>query len=47
MNEEIVNQGYQDRMEGAEACHNPYPPGTIEHDEWLAGWENADCELEA
>ena len=43
--EQLIDEGYQARLDGAEAVHNPYPPDTYEHQQWAIGWENADCDI--
>lgn len=46
MNQKILDEGYSARMRGEEECDNPYSHGTLEYDEWQAGWEAADIDLE-
>ncbi|WP_428493326.1 hypothetical protein [Rhodopila sp.] len=39
------DEGYLAAANGQKISDNPYPPGTIRHAEWRAGWNHKQAEL--
>ena len=44
MNEEIWKEGYEAFLDGAEKVHCPYEEGTVQHLDWMAGYECAESD---
>lgn len=43
--EPFFQEGMDARMSGRRLADNPYPVRTVEHREWVAGWQ-ATCDLD-
>ena len=41
-NSEAYNTGYEARVQEEPRKANPYPTGSWDSDNWLAGWDHAD-----
>ncbi len=41
-NSEAYNTGFEARVQGEPKTANPYPVGTVDADNWIAGWSDAE-----